>query len=232
MNWSRSCRRSNMLDGWEVCSYAIIPSHSKHLYAWYILTFVISPFVTSIHRLYLETMGNMCAHVNLYRCCHISLSYIMGFGIKITHQSIQTTRSHALHWHHFHYEHCCIVMNFVLFHIVICYIDFLLSCMHVNIAELPNITCTLVATCVILGRLECTCRTTLFAYAYCGPYKQHNTKIVSMSVDTTTRNLVQCVSVELWHLIGDLFIEPSFVGFLSLACSKMSGLCAWLRHEI
>ena len=32
----------------------------------------------------------------------------------------------------------------------------IVSCIHVNIKKLRNITCTLVATCVILWSLECT----------------------------------------------------------------------------
>lgn len=36
------------------------------------------------------------------------------------------------------------------------YTKSLLSHIHVNIANLHNITCTLVATCMILERLECT----------------------------------------------------------------------------
>ena len=42
------------------------------------------------------------------------------------------------------------------FHNVICYTNSLLSCIHVNVACLLNVMYTLVATCMILGRLECT----------------------------------------------------------------------------
>jgi hypothetical protein len=44
----------------------------------------------------------------------------------------------------------------MLFHNITCYSTFLLSCIHVNTPDLVNITCTLVATGVILGWLECT----------------------------------------------------------------------------
>ena len=87
--------------------------------------------------------------LNISPCCHISLSYIMGFDIKIIQQRIQTT-SHASSCRHFH--DCNI--ECMLFHYVTCYSNSLLSCIHVNIANLLNITCTLVATCTILGRLE------------------------------------------------------------------------------
>ena len=44
----------------------------------------------------------------------------------------------------------------MLFHVVTSYTDSLLSHIHVNIVGLIDIPCTLVATCVIWGRLECT----------------------------------------------------------------------------
>jgi hypothetical protein len=61
------------------------------------------------------------------------------------------TSNHALTRIHCHY---CNV-DFVLFRNVTCYTDSLLSCIHVDTTDLLNITCTLFATCVILGRLEC-----------------------------------------------------------------------------
>ena len=80
-------------------------------------------------------------------CCHISLPYIMGFGIEI----IQTMHSHA-----------SIVIIVIIAMLTLCYsimshvtLIFLLSCIHVDTVYLLNITCTLVATCVIFGRLEC-----------------------------------------------------------------------------
>jgi hypothetical protein len=44
----------------------------------------------------------------------------------------------------------------VLFQNITCYTNSLLSHIHVNTANLLNTTCTLVATNVILGRLECS----------------------------------------------------------------------------
>ena len=41
-------------------------------------------------------------------------------------------------------------MNFVLFHNITCYIDSLLSRIYVNTTDLLNITCSLVATSVLL----------------------------------------------------------------------------------
>ena len=81
----------------------------------------------------------------------------MDFYIKRIHQRIQTTRSHTSHCHHCHYCHYCNV-NFVLLHTVKHYTKSPLSCIHVNMANLLNIMCTLVAAGMILGRLECNTR--------------------------------------------------------------------------
>ena len=48
-----------------------------------------------------------------------------------------------------------IMLHFVLFPNVTCYTYSLLSRIHVNTIELCKITCTLVATSVILWSLEC-----------------------------------------------------------------------------
>ena len=46
-------------------------------------------------------------------------------------------------------------ISFVLFHNITCYIVFIVSSIHVTATKLCNITCTLVATGVILQSLEC-----------------------------------------------------------------------------
>jgi hypothetical protein len=50
----------------------------------------------------------------------------------------------------------CPHISFVLNHSVTCYTNSIVSHIHVNTTKLRNITCTLVATCVILRSLECT----------------------------------------------------------------------------
>ena len=80
--------------------------------------------------------------------------YIMGFDIKINHQRIQTTHSHASRCHHCSYCQQC-NLDFVVFHNVTCYYNPRLSHIHVNTTKLLKITCTLVATSVILQSLEC-----------------------------------------------------------------------------
>jgi hypothetical protein len=47
------------------------------------------------------------------------------------------------------------MLHFVLFHNVTCYTNSLLLCIHVNIIEFYNITCTSVTTNVILQNLDC-----------------------------------------------------------------------------
>ena len=118
----------------------------------YTLTFVMSSFVMSLPLLHPKTQGHRCVlGFNLLPCCYISLSYIMVFDIQMIHRRIQTARSHASRCHHCH---DCNV-DFVLFHNVTCYTNYLLSCIHVNTTNPLDITRTLAATCVILGRLEC-----------------------------------------------------------------------------
>jgi hypothetical protein len=73
--------------------------------------------------------------LNLVFYCHISFSYIICFNIKIIHQRIQTTSSHASRCHN------CSV-DFVVFHNITCYTNSLLSQIHVNTTKLLNITCT------------------------------------------------------------------------------------------
>ena len=89
----------------------------------------------------------MFLSLNLTLCYHVSLPYIMDFDIQINHQNIQIMHSHSSCCHH------CNV-DIVLFHVVTCYTDSLLSHIRVNIVDLLNITCILVDTCIILGRFR------------------------------------------------------------------------------
>ena len=93
----------------------------------------------------------MCSFKILLSCCHISLPYIMGFNVKLIHKKF---KPHARTYH---------VVTVVVFAVLtLCYSiishtnNFLLSCAHVNTSNLYNTICSLVATHVILGRLEYT----------------------------------------------------------------------------
>ena len=99
---------------------------------------------------YPKPYGTDVLYLNMHAYCHIPFPYITGFDMKPIHRRIQTTRSHTSLCHY------CNV-DFVLFHNVICYIITMLSRIHVNTTCLLNITCTWVTTCMILGRLACTC---------------------------------------------------------------------------
>jgi hypothetical protein len=126
------------------------PMHC-HCSCQYTLASVTSPFVISILLLYFETLGNGCAQFKSPSLLpHFPLIH-HGFDIKLFHQRIQTTHSHTSCCHHCQY---CNV-DLVLFHISIRYTNSLISCIHVNTVDLLNIMCTLVAMCMILGRLEC-----------------------------------------------------------------------------
>jgi hypothetical protein len=83
---------------------------------------------------------------------HFLPTYQGNLDMKIIHQRIQITRSHASHCHHCHHYN----VDFVLFQNVTCCPNSLSSCIHINTAYFFNIMCTLIVTCVILGRLECT----------------------------------------------------------------------------
>jgi hypothetical protein len=65
---------------------------------------------------------------------------------------MQTTRSHTSCCHHCQY---CRV-DFVVFNNVTCCTNFLLSCVHVDTKYFLIIMWTLVVTCMMLGRLECS----------------------------------------------------------------------------
>jgi hypothetical protein len=56
---------------------------------------------------------------------------------------------------------------YVLFHIVTCYTNSIISCIHVNTTKLHNITYTLVATNMTLRSLECKCYLHLWKVVRC-----------------------------------------------------------------
>ena len=111
----------------------------------------------SLPFLYLETIGNGCAQFKSPSLLsHFSLIY---YGFRCENNLPKNSNhmlTHSSRCHHHHYCHYCNV-GFVLFHNVTCFTNSVLSHIHLNAAGLLNIiTCTVVATGVILGRLEFT----------------------------------------------------------------------------
>jgi hypothetical protein len=106
------------------------------------------PFVISLPLLYPKTVGNGCAQYKSPSLLgKFSLIY---YGLWHKHNPPENS-NHML---------ACITLSlynvdFVLFHNVTCYINSLWSCIHINIVYFLNLMCTLVATYVILERLEC-----------------------------------------------------------------------------
>jgi hypothetical protein len=102
--------------------------------------------------------GAMCQHVE----CHLLLFLLLlmslvecwrmcpprssGWPSGLDHTSAGNGRMIS------NYPHT----SFVLFHSITCYTNSIASRIHVNITKLRNITCTLVATGVILRNLKCT----------------------------------------------------------------------------
>ena len=79
-----------------------------------------------------------------------SLQFVMILDTLRNSRGGRLSMSHV--WNH---QFNITMLQFALFHNAKYYTNSMLSCIHVNTTKLCNISCTLVATCLILQGLEC-----------------------------------------------------------------------------
>ena len=91
--------------------------------------------------------------VNMWSVTFLFLSFFFFLCHSSMLVHVYATSSRKAKWSGPH--HIIEMLHFVLFHNITCYTKSIIARIHVNTTKLHNITCTLVATCVILWSLEC-----------------------------------------------------------------------------
>jgi hypothetical protein len=118
-------------------------SYNRYAYDLYTLTFVMSSSIMSLPLLFLSQNPRERTPSS----CHVFFPYITYFDVKIIHRRNETTLTR-------------IVMSSssssLLRYFVMSYVILILyyHATRVNTIYLINIICSLVATCVIVGKLE------------------------------------------------------------------------------
>ena len=98
--------------------------------------------------------GTDALSLDIPPCCHISLPYITSFDTKIIHQRIQNQMLACITLLSLKLLSLLQCWLFLLCPNATCYTYSLLACIHVDTKNLLNITCFLIATCVIIRKVK------------------------------------------------------------------------------
>jgi hypothetical protein len=148
--------------------------------------------------------------VSLPPCCLISLSYNHGFWHyhnppKNSNYTFAHITLSLLSWLQM-LALCYSMSTCHMFHVT-CYTNSLLSCIHIYTTYLLNITCTLVATSLILIRLECIhhSRRMYGIYLYMQLVGLKNTRILTNYAQKSSRAPASKKFLKFLRLIAYLF---------------------------
>jgi hypothetical protein len=123
-------------------------SYNRYAYDLYTLTFVMSSSIMSLPLLFLSQNPRE----RTPSCCHVFFPYITYFDVKIMHRRNKTTLTRIV----LSSSSSSSSSSSLLRYFVMSYVILILyyHATRVNTMYLINIMCSLVATCVIVGKLE------------------------------------------------------------------------------